>query len=233
MGYGQYSAQAIARKSKKGMLAEIASEIQASGKPCEVITSRIVARNTIEYRLSDETLRVRLHSTDIFTRDPRGNVTLDSGGFYSMLTRGRMNEALTEHRPGYRVESVRGFRLITPAGKHRFNQRVTIGRTGAIVSDRTTQPRKAASGKEKLPVLFRVECAGKFKGDVSAVFPTLSANPGMAVCYAHIGQHSECSRSWFNETRNATPDECAALLAELTDIYSDCDLVVKQRWARS
>ena len=81
----------------------------------------------------------------------------------------------------------------------------------------------------KLPVLFRTDTRG-FVGAVTAILPTLPANPGMHVCYAHLGQHSECSREWlYGVTRRALPAEYADLLAELRDIYSDCQLVVRAR----
>jgi len=41
-------------------------------------------------------------------------------------------------------------------------------------------------------------------------------------CYAHIGQHSECSEEWFNEQQPATPEQYAPLLEELKSIgYND------------
>ncbi len=71
-----------------------------------------------------------------------------------------------------------------------------------------------------IPVLFRAERSGQFKGDVTAVFPTLPASgPDEMTCYAHVGQHSGCTRAWYYGTRPATPDEYASLLAELTGIY--------------
>jgi hypothetical protein len=79
-----------------------------------------------------------------------------------------------------------------------------------------------------IPVVFRAEKSGTFKGEVTAVLPTLEANPYRWVCYAHIGQHSECSRIWYNSTRQATPIEYADLLAELQHIY-DGKLRVYQR----
>lgn len=72
---------------------------------------------------------------------------------------------------------------------------------------------------EKLPVIFRAERSGHFKGDVTAVFPTLEGNPGEMTCYAHIGQHGSCSLGWYYRTRPAKPHEYAALLAELRGIY--------------
>lgn len=93
------------------------------------------------------------------------------------------------------------------------------------------------SSNPKLPVIFRAERSGPFKGDVTAVFPTLPADyAGLQMtCYAHIGQHSGCSFGWYVETRAAHPHEYAALLAELRGIYSREDdeeaveLVVYQR----
>lgn len=87
----------------------------------------------------------------------------------------------------------------------------------------------------KIPVIFRADKRGELKGDMTAVFPTLESNYGHCVCYAHIGQHSECSAEWYwDETRAAKPDEYAGLLAELRRIY-DCDgdsLAVRQRMPR-
>jgi hypothetical protein len=66
------------------------------------------------------------------------------------------------------------------------------------------------------PVLFRCD------SEVTAVFPTLTAGPGEMTCYAHIGQHSGCTRGWYRTTRPARPDEYAGLLSELESIgYGD------------
>ncbi len=85
---------------------------------------------------------------------------------------------------------------------------------------------------EKLPVIFRAERSGPFKGDVTAVFPTLDEGQGTMRCYAHIGQHSGCCLEWYWSTRPARPAEYASLLAELRDIYErdgDVKLVVRKR----
>lgn len=96
------------------------------------------------------------------------------------------------------------------------------------------------SRPEPLPVIFRADRAGDFKGAVTAVFPTLpgTSDPWTATCYAHIGQHGTCSPKWYRTTRAATPDESADLLAELRQIYEregDPDavrLVIAKRWTR-
>lgn len=90
-----------------------------------------------------------------------------------------------------------------------------------------------AERKPKVPVIFRADKGGDFEGVVTAVFPA-TENPitGYATCYGHVGQHSECSRRWYQGTRPATPEEYAPLLAELTSIYTDEELVVRTRWTR-
>jgi hypothetical protein len=70
-----------------------------------------------------------------------------------------------------------------------------------------------------IPVLFRVD---QFK-EVTAVFPTIPAdvNGNHMTCYAHIGQHSGCSRGWYTGTRAATPTEWHDLFVELVSIGYD------------
>jgi hypothetical protein len=80
-------------------------------------------------------------------------------------------------------------------------------------------------------VLFRVDT---LCGDVVAIFPDLPASVtrDLVTCYAHIGQHGRCSGRWYREdTRRATPEEYAPLLAELRGIGYDA-LRVMTRWGR-
>jgi hypothetical protein len=74
---------------------------------------------------------------------------------------------------------------------------------------------------EALPVIFRAERSGDFKGDVTAVFPTLPGtyDPATFTVYAHVGQHGTGGRPWYWTTRRAKPDEFADLLRELRGIY--------------
>lgn len=80
--------------------------------------------------------------------------------------------------------------------------------------------------KESVPVLFRAERSGQFKGDVTAVFPCEKEyRPGDVTCYAHIGQHGACSLQWMlQKTRPAKPSEYAALAAELRQIGYKLDI---------
>ena len=92
---------------------------------------------------------------------------------------------------------------------------------------------------QKLTVLFRANRSGAFKGDVTAVFPSLAEGRGLVACYAHIGQHSACCLDWYRGTRPATPTEYADLHRELIAIYTTqpahgapVKLVVGKRWSR-
>ncbi len=73
---------------------------------------------------------------------------------------------------------------------------------------------------EATNVLFRVDKWGQFKGDITAVFPDIEADPtGKPLCYAHIGQHSACTWEWVHsKTRPAKPEEYRELKDELEAI---------------
>lgn len=85
--------------------------------------------------------------------------------------------------------------------------------------------------REALPVIFRAERSGEFKGDVTAVFPTLAGTSRHDfTIYAHVGQHGTGSFDWYRGTRPATPAEYAPLYRELRGIYEssppgDCEPV--------
>ena len=81
----------------------------------------------------------------------------------------------------------------------------------------------------KIPVVFRVDKTGQFVGSVTAILPTMKASRGRKVCYAHVEQHSECSRYWYLSTRPASVEEYTPLLRELRAIYDsdDTKLVVR------
>jgi hypothetical protein len=76
-----------------------------------------------------------------------------------------------------------------------------------------------------LDVIFRTERHSSALTVVTAVFPSLpgTGDPDTATCYAHIGQHGQCSRAWYRTTRAATPEEYASLLRELRNIYETPD----------
>lgn len=48
--------------------------------------------NTVKIELNDGTIIIRLHHTNIVTKNPDGTIVLDSGGYKTMITKTRMNE---------------------------------------------------------------------------------------------------------------------------------------------
>lgn len=77
------------------------------------------------------------------------------------------------------------------------------------------------SKRKTLPVIFRAERSGEFKGEVTAVFPTIlgASDWRSFTVYAHCGQHSVGWPGWYAKTRSAKPEEYAPLLRELRGIY--------------
>lgn len=76
----------------------------------------------------------------------------------------------------------------------------------------------AMKARPTLRVAFRVDRNAAAPLSVTAVLPDLPGTFGY-VCYGHVGQHSECSRNWYYNTRPASPREYRSLLAELRGIY--------------
>ena len=80
-----------------------------------------------------------------------------------------------------------------------------------------------------LRVTYRIARNGN-PDTLTAILPDVPANPGNFVCYAHLGQHSECSHAWYRSTRPATKTEYKALARELESIYRpDYALRIVQR----
>jgi len=76
------------------------------------------------------------------------------------------------------------------------------------------------------PVIFRI-----INKELLAIFPTLPANRGNMVVYAHIGQHGEASIEYIQSGRPALPEEYDDLLQELVSMGYD-DLKVYKRIQR-
>ena len=79
-------------------------------------------------------------------------------------------------------------------------------------------------------VIFRADRSGPFKGDVTAVLIDQDDGNGGVGCYAHLGQHSGCTRAWYYTTRPATPAEYAELKAELESEPYGYKFKVLKRW---
>ncbi len=76
--------------------------------------------NNTWLRRDGDSISMRLHATDIVTVNPDGKITLNSGGWRTPTTKGRMNDALHEllqsDAPG--ISQVDGIWLIYPRGDY-------------------------------------------------------------------------------------------------------------------
>ena len=70
--------------------------------------------------------------------------------------------------------------------------------------------------------------------EILAVFPEEIGNTNVStcVCYAHIGQHSQCDVFYAKDLKAASQAEYADLLAELESIGYD-DLTIAKRFNQS
>ena len=66
------------------------------------------------------------------------------------------------------------------------------------------------------PVIYRIERWGKEENAV-AFFPHALANPGFLVNYAHVGQHSEASLGYYQQTKAPRTSAQKAMVAELRE----------------
>jgi len=73
--------------------------------------------------------------------------------------------------------------------------------------------------KERVNVLFLYT---KEYDEVTAVFTNKGDEKGNFDCYAHIGQHSNCSVEWTSEQKKAKPKQYKELLLELESIGYEC-----------
>ena len=87
----------------------------------------------------------------------------------------------------------------------------------------------SAGVRAAVPPILRVIFRTDIIGEVTAVLPDLPASPGRFVIYAHVGQHGEATRGWYQTTRPALVHEYAALLVELRQIYYEDTLEIAQR----
>lgn len=86
--------------------------------------------------------------------------------------------------------------------------------------------------REPVPVIFRAEKSGDFKGEVTAVFPTLPGtnDANTFTTYAHVGQHGTGSRGWYKTTRPATAEELEPLRRELRAAPFNYVLETRKKW---
>ena len=102
--------------------------------------------------------------------------------------------------------------------------------------------RYAGSTQPHAPYLMRHDCdvtprsdaivirRDTTSGDLVAFMPDAEANPGMLVCYAHVGQHSEACREYYYSTKPVPYDlpEVQQLTRELVSMGYAVHLVKRQ-----
>ena len=85
--------------------------------------------------------------------------------------------------------------------------------------------------KEKIKVIFRNVKYDDGDREILALFPEfVNEHNGLVGSYAHIGQHSEANyHHIISISKPATYEEYSELLAELTKIYDDCELIIRKK----
>lgn len=161
----------------------------ASDSP-EFKSARKIAKNT--WRFSRDGANViRLHRTDIVTQASDGRVILDSGGYRSMTTKGRMNDALS----GYRIWSHAGLwmvhKLSEPEGGDVRCPPVPYY-DGIVLPDAFTDKGRAKAEKASKATRATIKRINLYVAKVRTmpVLPT----PGSGDCWI-CGAHSEQARA--------------------------------------
>jgi len=158
-------------------------------------------------------------------------VALDAYGDHGALISGCVRDHFpAEVKDALRFWSQEVTRLsdLAYANAPKYSRLATIRRLGQAVATRDgsgfygPQP-----GKEpETRVIFRMD-----RGEVVAVFPDQVERNGDVGCYAHMGQHSSCSRDWYATTKAATEAEYAPLKRELESAPYRYNLRVMRRWS--
>jgi len=69
---------------------------------------KLGTRHTTVVRKPTGEIRVTYHSTDVVTVHANGNITLDTGGWRTVTTKTRMNQAANQFGLGYQVYQTGG-----------------------------------------------------------------------------------------------------------------------------
>ena len=99
------------------------------------VSSRFIARNTVEWKSADGSRYIRLHETDILSFHADGRISVYTGGLYTVTTRGRLNSFAPD---GFRFWTHKGVLHCSAPGKASavpFRERLEIGKRGALRSD--------------------------------------------------------------------------------------------------
>lgn len=88
---------------------------------------QIGTHKTSIYTDSDGSLCVKYHATVVAKRDARGKITLNSGGWRTVTTKARMNQALWQWSPAgstYYVHQIKGEWFVGVHKGHGVHERV-------------------------------------------------------------------------------------------------------------
>jgi hypothetical protein len=129
--------------------------------------------------------------------------------------------------------------LIKPLGMMRDSARVSMSAPGhawRFLYSLTPVTSKEETAEQLTPVriVFRYETSFTSDNPVTAVFADGEPREReFRTIYNHVGQHSSANRGWYeNNTRPATKEEYAGLLAELQAIGYAVTPVSRVKWSK-
>lgn len=147
---------------------------------------RKVANNTYLFRAADNTIHLRLHETDVVVYHPNGGgMTLDTGGWFTVTTKDRINAALPG---GFRIYSVKGnwflHRNIRDLPDVPFVDRMTLWPDGEIEGIDWAQVQHEIDARTKL----KQEIAAFVRGITADAVVTAWENTGGDCLLCRVGQ---------------------------------------------
>jgi hypothetical protein len=146
---------------------------------------RKLANNTVVRRTEEGELAIRLHETDVVTFTRLGITILNSGGWKTVTTKDRINEALSG--TGWRLSQERGQWYVgyadSAANRHVFADGMKI-----CANNRVNGAAKAGSDKEA--VKLRAAATKYAKGFAEALAAGKVALPGPGDCWGCLMKDS-------------------------------------------
>lgn len=115
----------------------------------DVVKSRVIAPNTVEYFKCDGTRVIRLHNTDIIIFVPNGTAILNSGGWRTQTTKARLNVYLP---PNMQIEQRKSVWYLYHNGQeHVYKDGMQILKYGTVVgAGKPTQIKKIEKRKKQI-----------------------------------------------------------------------------------
>lgn len=116
-----------------------------------ITESKVIDNNTVWYKLKDGTTKIRLHLTDIITRQTNGDIILNSGGWKTVTTKDRLNSYLQPL--GFYISQRNSVWYIKKDGKdtdYIFNDGMIITNNGGIKNATIKNEKKTENLKKKV-----------------------------------------------------------------------------------